>query len=349
MPLPENPMFHVVYGRNLLRSLAETANPPYLIVTMPELLSMVKEEFEERNIGYVHFALSLDINDLENLAENLPQQINSVIGIGGGRALDVAKYVAWRKNLPLFQLPTATSTNAAFTHRIAVRIEGVVKYIGWAIPQVVYIDFDIIKRAPPHLNRAGVGDVFCIHTALYDWKLATERSMEKLWPWDPELAEEARKVLQTVRNYVDEIANVTETGIRILTEAHRWTGAVYHNAGWNPRPIEGCEHFFYYTLEYITRKAYIHGEIVCLGILFMSVLQDNDPEDIWRSIKAAKVRIKPEEIGEEWSTIEKALKLTRKYAIDNKLFYTTIHEREITDEIIKKAKDLLYSSQYSSV
>jgi glycerol dehydrogenase-like iron-containing ADH family enzyme len=114
MPLPENPMFHVVYGRNLLRSLAETANPPYLIVTMPELLSMVKEEFEERNIGYVHFALSLDINDLENLVKNLPQQINSVIGIGGGRALDVAKYVAWRKKSPTFPITNSNFNKCCF-------------------------------------------------------------------------------------------------------------------------------------------------------------------------------------------------------------------------------------------
>lgn len=338
-------LFHTVYGRRLITGLAETAPTPYIVVTMEELWHnlKLKDELGGRDLAYVHFVDSLELNRLEELVRSLPEA-SSVIGIGGGRAMDVAKFIAWRKKLTLFQVPTIISTNAPFTHRCAVRIKGVVRYIGWAVPEVVYVDYDIIRSAPPYLNRAGVGDVFCIHTALYDWKLATERGKEKLWPWDEELASEARRVLQTVREKTREIYNVSNIGIKTLMEAHRWTGASYHNSGWNPRHIEGCEHFFFYTLEYLTGKAFIHGEPVCLGIVFISLLQGNDPEGIWKSIKEAGVRVCPEDMNITWTDAVKALKETRRYAEEHKLFYTTINERDVTDDIIENAKMYLYGS-----
>jgi glycerol dehydrogenase-like iron-containing ADH family enzyme len=337
----KNYLFHTVYGRGLIAGLAETAPTPYIVVTMRELWHSLKDELGGADLAYVHFVESLELNRLEELVKALPKA-SSVIGVGGGRAIDVAKFIAWRRNIPLFQVPTITSTNAAFTHRCAVRIKGVVRYIGWAVPEVVYVDYDLVRSAPPYLNHAGVGDVFCIHTALYDWKLATERGKEKLWPWDEELAAEARKVLQSVGEKTYEIHKVSDVGVKTLMEAHRWTGASYHNSGWNPRHIEGCEHFFFYALEYLTGKAFIHGEPVCLGIIFMSLLQDNDPEGIWRSIEEVGVRLRPEEMNITWTDVVNALKNTRKYAEENKLFYTTVNERYITDAMVEKVRERLY-------
>jgi glycerol-1-phosphate dehydrogenase [NAD(P)+] len=105
---------------------------------------------------------------LDLITQELPAHA-SVIGLGGGRALDVAKYLTWRRPVPLFQVPTSTSVNAAFAQRAAVRVGELVRYVGWAVPEAVYVDFDVIRRAPDALNRSGVGDIFCYHTAHWDW------------------------------------------------------------------------------------------------------------------------------------------------------------------------------------
>ena len=55
----------------------------------------------------------------------------SIMGSGGliimddtSCMVDVAKYFAWRRGLPLFQVPTAMSVNAPFGHRAGLRVDG---------------------------------------------------------------------------------------------------------------------------------------------------------------------------------------------------------------------------------
>src|SRR3972149_6851809 len=48
-----------------------------------------------------------DRSFLEDLAANLPPQVEVVYGIGGGLAADVAKFIAAKRGLPSVIIPTA--------------------------------------------------------------------------------------------------------------------------------------------------------------------------------------------------------------------------------------------------
>ena len=75
-----------------------------------------------------------------------------------------------------------------------------VRYLGWAVPEAVYVDFDVIACAPPTLNRSGIGDILCYHTAHFDWKLADASSAgpRRRWPYDERSSHGAASVSTSV-------------------------------------------------------------------------------------------------------------------------------------------------------
>ncbi len=271
-------------------------------------------------------------------AARLPD-VRSIIGLGGGQAIDVAKYFAWTKQLPLFQFPTAMTVNAPFGQRAGVRQDGLVRYLGWAVPEAVYVDFDIIQSAPAALNRAGVGDILCYHTAHWDWRAASESGVvEPRWPYDEELVAAARERLESVMAALDDIHAVTERGIRTLMEAHRWGGAAFHDAGWNPRHIEGVEHFLFYNLERRTGRHFIHGQPVGLGIVFGSFLQENDPERMLAALHRVGVDIRPEAMGVTWDQVEEAMVSLPAFVREAGLWTTVVDLRPVTDGLIETVR-----------
>jgi glycerol dehydrogenase-like iron-containing ADH family enzyme len=71
----------------------------------------------------------------------------------------------------------------------------------------------VIRSAPPPLNRSGVGDVLCHHTAHVDWKLARDAGREeRRWPYDERLVAEAPEQLGPVVAGLDDIHDVTDAG-----------------------------------------------------------------------------------------------------------------------------------------
>lgn len=334
--------FPLFFGRQLAGELEAICRRPYLVVTMDDLWPRFAHQFTA-GLGGVHLVRSLEIEDLEQAAARYAG-MNAVIGLGGGQAIDVAKYLAWRLGIELFQLPTALSVNAPFSHRAGVRERGVVRYVGWALPQGVWLDWDIIRSAPPLFNRCGAGDILCYHTAHWDWRYAASKGRcEERWPYDPALVEAAAAAKQQVIDAAEDIRELTDEGIRALAGALKWGGAAFGYDGWNPRHIEGSEHFLFYSLEAVTGRKFIHGQAVALGILVMSALQDNEPEEIRSVIDRIGIPYRPSDMGITWADVASALKRLPQTVEDGKLWYTIASDHLVSDAFIDAVREWVES------
>jgi glycerol dehydrogenase-like iron-containing ADH family enzyme len=153
------------------------------------------------------------------------------------------------------------------------------------------------------------------------------------------LVDEAGAVLNGLRSHLDDIHAVNENGIRALMTAMRWAGASFHNAGWNPRHIEGVDHFVFYALEYFTGKKFIHGQPVCLGIVVGSMLHQDQAEETLAAIHRVGVDIRPEAMGITWADVERALVNLRSFVQEAGLWYGIAHEAEITPRFVAELRE----------
>jgi glycerol dehydrogenase-like iron-containing ADH family enzyme len=213
------------------------------------------------------------------------------------------------------------------------------------VPEAVYVDFDVIASAPPNLNRSGVGDVLCYHTARHDWALANRLGKtEPKWPYDAALVADAATVMASVVDALDEIRTGSEDGVRALVLAHRWGGTTFHDAGWNPRHIEGVDHFLFYNLERITGRHFIHGQPVGLGIVAGSLLQQSGAEEMAAAIARAGVDIRPEAMGVTWDDVGEALRTLRTYVREVGLWFTVADVVEATDDHVRRLREIVEQS-----
>lgn len=330
--------FTTVYGRNLVAELPAFVHRPYLVVTMDDLWPAFQSQLDGPGLGGVHVVRTLDVEELDAGLDDIPA-CASVIGLGGGQAVDVAKFIAWRRRMPLFQVPTAMSVNAPFGHRAGLRRDGLVRYLGYAVPEAVYVDFDVIARAPARLNRAGVGDILCYHTAHLDWQLTRDLGREEgHWPYDARLVAEARVRLDAVLAALDDIHDVTDVGIRTLMDAHRWGGQTFHASGWNPRHIEGVEHFLFYNLEKRTRRHFIHGQPVGLGIVLGCVMHGAGADELVAALARAGVDVRPEAMGVTWADAEAAMRTLGAFVREAGLWHSVADERAVDDAIVTEVR-----------
>ena len=102
--------------------------------------------------------------------------IDFLVGVGGGRPIDLAKQAGFNKNIPFVSIPTAASHDGFGSARSSIRQAGRKTSMQAIPPIAVVADTTIISRAPSRLLAAGVGDIVSNQTAVLDWRLDGQKA-----------------------------------------------------------------------------------------------------------------------------------------------------------------------------
>jgi glycerol-1-phosphate dehydrogenase [NAD(P)+] len=323
MARAKSPIVH--FGRGVLSWAVEAFGGGHVLVTQAEVIDLLPPSARDSALHTV-LVESLEEDVLRRQLEALGS-VQRVVGVGGGMAMDTAKYFAWRTGRPLLLAPSVISVDASVANTIALRRHGRVEYDGFVVAEPIVVDLDIVDAAPPHLNRAGVGDLLSIHTARVDWRLGSKATDV---PFDPEVDQAAAQILERLYGLSGGVAHVTDGALETIFRSYVEVNALLLSAG-HSGPEEGSEHYFAYAVEAATGRSFVHGQLVSLGVVVMATVQDNEPDRARRFLDASSVAWRPEELGLDLSTLTRVLVELPDFVRRAGLPHSIIDETDLAD------------------
>ena len=333
-PVPEIRQALPTFGTDLLARLDPSYSEDCVVFCAPEAWELTQARFA-RPPRAVVVPETMEQAAIEARIEAMPRAAGA-FGIGGGTACDAAKLYAARTGARLVLVPTILSVDAPFTKAVGVRVGGRVRYVGEVWPDHLLIDFDLLRQAPPRLNRAGAGDILSISTALWDWRLAATVRSEDL---DAKIVKEAGKLLDRLVAGAAAIRDVTDEGLRLLTDLYVGEVALCERMG-NSRPEEGSEHYFAYCLESLTHGRYVHGELVALGVMATALAQEQPVTPLLAACRALGIEYRAERVGVTRADVEATLTRLPDYlAEETQLAFGVFHHRAMTRDLVLELID----------
>ena len=208
------------------------------------------------------------IDSAIELGANLrSRSYDAVVGIGGGKTIDTAKYAATRYGIPMVSVATSLANDGIASPVASLVTDGIKGSYGVHIPIAVIVDLDFVESGPERHNRAGVGDVVSNISALADWELAHEVRGE---PVDGLAASLARAGAEAIINHPGDMTS--DAFVTVLAEALISTGLAMAVCG-TSRPASGGCHEIMHAIDSLFPGTASHGELAGLGALFCTFLR----------------------------------------------------------------------------
>jgi len=306
--------------------------PPCLILTGPTTLNVAGKKVSkelEKNDYLVNMEIVKDINrkSLTNLIEKA-KTFNFLIGVGGGRIIDAAKFVSSRAYLPFISVPTIPSHDGIASPRATIRIEDNIHSFEAVPPIAIFADLNILSKAPKKFVASGCADVISNITAVADWKLSQQMNGTKVLDYAADLAlsaansiiENADKIYENPDVLMDALIN---SGIAMCFTK-------------DSRPASGADHMFSHTLDRICpKKKTTHGEQCGVGCLIMAYLHGMDVEEIRTALKQVGAPVTAKEMEIEPDILVKAFAEAKNLRKDR---YTILNQVNIDES---KAREIL--------
>ena len=205
-----------------------------------------------------------------------------LIGVGGGKPIDIAKLAAADLHRGFVSIPTAASHDGIVSGRASVPDGDVRHSVAADPPLAVIADTTILAEAPWELTTAGSADIISNYTAVADWRLAHRL---KGAPFSQYAAALSEMTAEMLGDTADSVLPGLEESAWVVVKALVSSGVAMSIAG-SSRPASGAEHLFSHRLDQIAPGAALHGHQVGVGSIMMAYLHGGD-RGMWRNIRAA--------------------------------------------------------------
>ncbi|MFG2913607.1 iron-containing alcohol dehydrogenase family protein [Kitasatospora sp. NPDC048298] len=193
---------------------------------------------------------------------------DAIVGLGGGKIIDAAKYAAARVGLPLVAVATNLAHDGICSPVSTLDNDAGRGSYGVPSPIGIVVDLDVIRQAPQRFVAAGVGDVVSNISACADWELSHAVTGE---PMDGLAVAMARSAGENLLRHPGSTRD--QDLLTALAEALVLSGIAMNIAG-STRPSSGACHEISHALDVLyPKRSAQHGEQVGLGAAFASFLR----------------------------------------------------------------------------
>lgn len=312
------------------------------IITGPNIKSLVANSIEEslQECGYeLEWIIAKEAtfqtgDEVTNLLNKEKSAL--IIGLGGGRCIDLGKLVASRLKMPFISIPTSASHDGISSPFVSLKGNERPYSIMTETPTEIIGDLEIIANAPHRLLASGCGDLIAKTTAVKDWELARDFNNEYYGEYAAKLAYLGSRMIIDISNSISTMQNSTQL-TRTIVEGLISSGVAAGIAG-SSRPCSGSEHLFSHALEYIAQgNCGLHGERVGIGTIIMSKLHSLDWDEIRDSLSKIGAPVTCKALNVDKDQMIDALLLARtirpeRYTILSKNNYDKNDFKEVIEE-----------------
>ena len=298
------------------------------LITGEHVKKILQKEIEKSlkisKIKFVwHTAKDNELSSIKNVQNKVKKDKGEfVVGIGGGRSVDIAKMIAFNLKKPFVSIPTAASHDGIASPFVSVRSDKPHSIVATA-PLGVFVDIDIIKKAPKRLLASGCGDLIANIIAVKDWELGRDKVGEYYGRYSANLSLLSAKIV------IENSGLFAKKGldVRVIVEALISAGVASCIAG-SSRPCSGAEHLFSHALDKIVPGVGLHGEKCGIGAIMMAKLQGQDWKKIVKTLKNVGAPTTAKQIGLKPKVLAKALTIAQSLRPER---YTILKQVNMTE------------------
>jgi len=323
----------IVIGENNIgdigKFIADLANPKKVSVVSGDHVKKITYKKVANSLASSkikniwHTSINNDVKSVQKVLDEIKKDHSDlIIGIGGGRSVDIAKMAAVTLKKSFVSIPTSASHDGIASPFVSIRGEKPYSVIATA-PLGVFVDIKILKKAPKRLLASGCGDLMAKVTAVRDWELARDNVGEYFGTYAANLASMSAKiVIENSKNFKK------RPDVRMIVEALISSGVAACIAG-SSRPCSGAEHLFSHAVDYLKSGVGLHGEKCGIGSIMISKLQGQDWKKIVQMLKNVGAPTTAKQIGLKPKILAKALTIAQSLRPER---YTILSQVKMTEE-----------------